>query len=402
MQDRLYVLRRLLLYATLALFTLAVLLAAVIQIQERILRYRAQRLLSDILSIELRYTTFEQVGDLAAKWNGFAGHEVPCSKEHCDFSIELHIPFTSSNARLYWNIAKFYWLLGGRPAGVLASINVRNGFVWGERYTMAVAPPPSTYVGSYKLMGELSTVPPTEVARDVWPPLRRHAEYEIGSPGGCLNCEMIWAHFSPYTDPADIRRISQFNFSCFTALRSCRTKEDIMPVAVKEISEEGYSRACDPPIVQILSREADDASVAEILDNRPALANDPDSGQILRVRLVERIKRSNFWEIGAAASLRAAGRDATGPVSDLTKLRPGARVIVLISGRSQSGVVPEIGAEACGVMLYTDANLALARKGAALDDRVPPLIEYSQQYRPHKFSEPPGPPAPPPPPPLVH
>lgn len=370
--------RLLLRYGVVSVLAIALLLAAAIQIQERILRYRAERLLQDILAIELRHTTFKQVGDLAAKWNGFASHNVPCSKEYCDFSIEFRTP---AYGRLYLKIAKAYWLLGGRPGRVFASIQVRNGFVWGETYMLSVA----SSIGGYNLIGEIATVPATEIATDVWPPSRRHAEYTIDAPepGGA-----VWVHFSPYADPADIRRLAEFNFSCITGLIFCRTPEDIMPLAMKESVKERVWQSCDSQLIQILSREADDILLAEIIQKAPLPPDEPDY-ELVRARLLERIKRGTSWQ---------AGQLLTIPVGKKLRIKSGDHVIVLVSGYLSS-LFPQVGTDTCGLILATDENLALVREGAARDERVAPLIAYSHEYLPHKFSEAPPPPPPPPPPP---
>jgi hypothetical protein len=391
---------RSLIYALGFLLPLPAVLAGTIQVRERILRHRAERLLDDFRSVEMRHTTFQQIGDLAARWNGFARHDVPCSKEHCDFTISLgELDLGILNPRLFRIVLHLYRLVGGHDALVGAMFNVRNGFVWGETYEMDIDAPP-TPDGEYTLAGRLTTSPASEPTRLVWPSLRKHAEYEIGGPAGCLGCVMAWVQISPFVDPEDVRRLSQFDFSCLTRVAACRTKEDIMPVAMAESKADALNGSeqpnCDVEATQILRRDLDNVAVADVVDNRAVPDYPTDEKRILKVRLVERLKRAFFWEPNSSKDVVASVALALSPLNDLKNIRAGDRIIILFN--AGPGVVPYIGAEMCGVVPYTERNFAFVRQAAAQDDRVPPLIEYSQQYRPRKFSDPPLPPPPPPPP----
>src|SRR5260370_29674556 len=380
---------RFLLYSGVSFLFILIVLAGLIQVEERIFRHRAERLLDDIRSIDLRHTTFQQVGASSERWTVFFSHDVPCSKEHCDFRIVFGAPgFGPASTLLNRMFADSYWLLGGHAAAVVATINVRNGFVWGESYSLGV---------DYELIGEIATRPWAETYNLVSPSFRKHPEYDIGRYP-CRGCVGIEVHFSPFADPADIRRLSQFNFACVTRLRRCRREEDIMPIAMaqawkkEERIEDGHEQLnCEFGSIQIMSRDLENAAVVDVIDNHEVLENDPDEGRILRVRLIERIKRATLWQLGTMGTVETRASLAFPPMNDLKSLRLGDRVIILFTSDGAQKHV----AEMCGVMPYTAANLAMVRLGAAQNDRVPPLIEYSPEYRPHKFSDPPGPPPPP-------
>lgn len=394
---------RFLKFGGLGLLTALILLAGTIQVQERILRYRAERLLSDVMSIELRRTKFEQLGPLLESWAGFVHYDVPCSRQHCDFSIQVRTPnFQYYDSKLYTHMLDFYRLLGGRFEGVIATIKVRNGLVWGERYWIGLEADPFVDTfdrsSSYELEGEISTTPRANPGRLVWPSLRKHPDYQIGWPSvhrGRLGMSVV---ITPYANPAEIRRLAQFNFSCLTGRSTCRTQEDLMPVAMAEISKEhqpqddGEVANCDLPAVQIVSRDAENAAVVDVIENSTRLDHDFLSGH-LQVRLVQRIKRSFSWQPGAGGKVEAADIVELAPVNnDLSNVRPGDRLIILFDGLHGSSTVPDVSADTCGVVPYSERNLAVVRSGVAQDERVPPFIEYDPQFTPRKLSDRPAPP----------
>jgi hypothetical protein len=400
-------LARSVLYALLGLVMVLLLVAGKAQIEQRVFRHRAERLLNDMLSIQLRHTTFEQLSPLLGRWREFVTYDIPCSKRHCDLRVEFRQPshMRDSDSKFFAIFRDFYQLLGGRASGVFAEINVRNGFVWGESYGIGVEVPPFADTDGYKaseLTGEISTVPRAEPWRLVWPNLRRPPEYEIGGRTAFKGRADVWVRFTPYADPADIRRLSQFNFSCLARLRPCRTGEDIMPAAMAEISKEKHHNwsgseepVCDLPAIRVISRDAENAAVVDVVDNRRDPRYNSDPNRVLGVRLVERVKRASSWTPGAKVYIDVGDPLALAPIDGLAKVRAGDRLIILFGWQSASSIVPKAEAEMCGVVPYTENNLAVVRAGASEDDRVPPLVEYDPQFHPRRLSDPPEPPPPP-------
>jgi hypothetical protein len=61
-------LARILLRGVLGLARIVVLLVATLQIQQRVFRYRAEQLYEDLTAIQVRRTTFEQLGPTLQRW----------------------------------------------------------------------------------------------------------------------------------------------------------------------------------------------------------------------------------------------------------------------------------------------------------------------------------------------
>jgi hypothetical protein len=391
MQPSLRQVRRFFLYGLLTFFAVIVSLAGALRVETYVRRGRSEQLLSDILSIQLRRTTFEQADAISARWHGTA--EMPCSRQHCDMRISLPAVIFS-NPNFLWSHPKIlqlvlsvYRLLGGRPGGTGAEINVRNGLVWGEYYGMGFER--ITYEGNARqntwLEGEIRADPYHVDFRDIRQ--ARHSEYAFRGTSRCPECE-IWVRFTPYADARDIRRLAQFNFSCMTRLHPCRTIDDLMPVATSQAREEyadpmvNRPLKCDLKSVELLARESENAATAEVVSNRASSQTYSDS-RIFRLHLIERLKGTLVWRTGALADLDAYDASALPPIDGLTNVGSGDRVIVLFGASDPTGII----AGACGMVPYSLENLATVRAGIAEDERVPPLREYDPNFHPGKYSD---------------
>ena|SRR5579864_4859594 len=223
------------------LLILAVLSVSV-RIQDWVFRNRAERLFSDIQSIDITHTTFQEASSIFVGWDRSGGFVGPCSEHYCDFRIGISEPIIwRDNSKLIPILLLFYRFLGGHPAIARANVNVGNGFVQAKHYSLAIEAPP--IVGAdgrsltYYVEGNISTEPQAGANDPVQLPINGHLQYQIGS-NACLGCVEIHVKFTPSADPADVRRLSHINFSCLTRQHPCRTKEDIMPVAASERSQE--------------------------------------------------------------------------------------------------------------------------------------------------------------------
>lgn len=142
-----------------------------------------------------------------------------------------------------------YMLLGGRPATITASAGMRDGVVWSKGFSVVI----ETYWHNipdfnpdrwfeYSLIATTGSVPQLDFSGQNWvdPQITLHPNYIISRPGGCEICIMGYVHFTPYADPADIRRLMQLNLSCLTRIHPCLDQSDIMPAAWKQYLEERH------------------------------------------------------------------------------------------------------------------------------------------------------------------
>jgi len=396
---------RIILRGILGLVALAVLLVATIQIEQRLFRCRAERLYQDMMAIHLRRTTFEQLEPMLQRWSVDVSHGEPCFKQHCDLTITIRPPIFALawDSRFFQPVLNINRKLGGRFSTALARVSVRNGFVWGEDYVVGFEVAPfkdaDGRMVSYYGEGRILTTPRVNPWRLMWPSMRENSEFKIELPNKCWGC--VFVEFTPYADPKDVRQLSHFNFSCLTAWRPCRYREDVAPEAIAEHAIEGQRRetdqaGCDLASVRIVARDTENAAIFDVIANRKVAPDPFDYRRILTVRLVQRVKRTLFWSPGEKVEVEIADPMPALPPLELDNhVKPGERVILLFLHRSELNITPNSGAETCGVVPYSEENLDVVRAGAAEDDHVEPLIEYDPEYQPRTGSDLPGPPPPP-------
>ena len=62
--------------------------------------------------------------------------------------------------------------------------------------------------------------------------LAQHPYFKAGRPGGCTACLSVKVSYSTHTPPAEIERLTTFDFSCLTRLFfACRMPDDLLPAA---------------------------------------------------------------------------------------------------------------------------------------------------------------------------
>ncbi len=62
--------------------------------------------------------------------------------------------------------------------------------------------------------------------------LAGHPYYKVGRPGGCkIQLPDRVVYYSTHTPPAEIERLTSYDFSCFTRFNPCKHIEDLLPAA---------------------------------------------------------------------------------------------------------------------------------------------------------------------------
>lgn len=118
-----------------------------------------------------------------------------------------------------------------------------------------------------------------------------------------------------------------------------------------------WRQECSAYPLAVLSRDTENAAVVDIV----AIRKDGEGEQVSTVRLVKRLKRSSFWDVGTT-------RDV--PVSENTenrqtlKVAPGVPFIMRFSHRDRNGtsafeVLPDSG----GALSMTARNLEEVQRG---------------------------------------
>lgn len=404
-------LRRVLLALFLGLCVLFFLALTVSQVEQHLFRRRAELLLAQIQSLELRKTSWNEATAQLQRWRANTKIGSPCNDQQCSLTITLSQPVmgyvTERNVflrlddyfrgrlklsnqegpfvKLEWTLLRFYMRVGGRPAKVAATIGMRNGTVWSKGYSVYIqtyAHDIPDFLGDsigYALTGYSHSVSRFDYYGTKWidAQLRFHPDYMIGRPGGCEICVEGWARFTPYAAPADIHRLMQFDLSCLTRWHPCLNQTDIMPAAWAQYLEDQPRLealrdhlACTPSIIELLGRDSSNMATGEILGYRDWVDNKGHRYVGTRIRVLERLKGVADWKIGKTRELT----DLSGIGGDSTRLKVGTQLI-FFSGRSSLSEMRIDPGYSCPVLLANETNLSLVRSGIDQDYTANDKIE---------------------------
>jgi len=233
-----------------------------VQVQQRLLRWRSERLLADMHSIRLYQTNWDEAQGLMRRWGKWGYYEGSCTAASCKYEIELDSIYHYSQrvprqAWLDW-ILKYdrlnlYEWFGGRMSVFHASFTVHEGTIWREGTWMGVSVPrknrirrvmkPDTVLtgddfewtlsvggDSYQRLHRTLQSPFAYMGNDEY--LAGHPYYRVGRPSGCkILCQVVSVYYSTHTPPAEIERLTAYDFSCFTRFKPCARIADLLPAA---------------------------------------------------------------------------------------------------------------------------------------------------------------------------
>jgi len=207
-----HLLRRILFRVALGLFAVMLIFVLAIQIQLHILRNRAEHLLADIQSLELRKTSWQEAQQLFSKWRQWTKYDPSCNGAHCSFGVILrdlyfqHIgivsrldDFADRHPKLFGDPNVFmhaYIHMGGRPAIIFAQVGMHDGVVWEKDYSAdlhVLGHEPNSPFDDYSLHAVIETKSQlsnySEEPRD----LILHPNFTIDKAGACEGCVLGWA-----------------------------------------------------------------------------------------------------------------------------------------------------------------------------------------------------------------
>jgi hypothetical protein len=132
---------RIVLFAGAVVLSLVLLTFLAVQIQQRTLRWRAERLSADMHQIHLYQSTWADAQRLMNRWGAWGYYDGSCTAASCTYKIEMdsigfYNPRIPGHARLDWLLThdrfNLYHWFGGRGAGFNASFTVHDGTIWRE------------------------------------------------------------------------------------------------------------------------------------------------------------------------------------------------------------------------------------------------------------------------------
>jgi len=207
-------------------------LAAFVQIQQHILRWRAERLLADIREIQMGKSTWADAQKLMYRWGAWGSYTGACTAQSCNYRVAMQDPFRGMQVAIFdeqgfrtlldqrrccgW-FKPVYHLFGGRFAIVEGVIQVRNGIIWTKSFVVAIATSPDVYkpgkdssMGSEPLVADADGVTHFQSEFDLSP---AHPEYHVYA-GGCTGYVLANALFTPRVDAATMDKLLDINLVC--------------------------------------------------------------------------------------------------------------------------------------------------------------------------------------------
>ena len=229
-----------------------------------------------------------------------------------------------------------------------------------------------------------------------------HPYYKVGRPDGCkILCQIVSVYYSTRTPPAEIERLTSYDFSCFTRFNPCARIVDLLPAAEEwHIYDNKYESSPTVPMprprpfpgppaplpipcsnipVWAQARDARYVLTIEALSTKIVKnqENDREYRKVTKVRVVNSLKEPAPWLPGAIVN--ADNRewfDKDWLSSQDEHLVPGRRYIVFAIGNDsrQELVTKEspLSFERCGLREDTPEIRRELEKGFAQNDTLKP------------------------------
>jgi len=358
---------------------------AFVQFQQHLLRWRAERLLADIHSIQMGKSNWQDAQRLITRWGRWGAWQGECSPRRCDYQIVMEDAFhvipiyqmpnleirEEGNQRFAFLRRPYYWL-GGRFAWVDARIQVRNGIIWTKTFDVGIHESsniPFENDDDYALSG--SGWAYTNYRNNDLLPGR---EYDVIHPP-CSGCKSLDVEYTPLADPAMVNRLLDFRLSCLTSIVKCRQPSQLMPSAwtvYNQMNKEDAARPAvnnhdDDNFIEKSATDARYAALATIISIQPATTEGKPALR-MTFRITQSAKGSvpTGLEFSQAYSLRPPAEEMIGG-THFGDLKLGARTIALFDIRPDQ---PEPDNGKNGnyfVIPYSGPILAAVQRGIARD-----------------------------------
>jgi hypothetical protein len=234
-------------------------LAAFVQIQQHILRWRAERLLADIREIQMGKSTWADAQRLMYKWGAWGDARNECTERSCDYVISIddmshayhHFPLLwggqSGNGSWlpHWLMKPYAWA-GGRFVVMEARFEVVRGLVRSKEFGVMAALYPTGYDSAREpapspdaaILAATTCAPGVLHWRSLdWSALPRLQHNSVEDPEMSLFLEddsqghFARAQYTPFANEETVRSLFDFNLDCITRGKDCRTAAEVMPGA---------------------------------------------------------------------------------------------------------------------------------------------------------------------------
>jgi hypothetical protein len=360
-----------------SLLALVASLALFVQIGQRILRSRAERLLADMREMQSHPGTWADAQKIMQRWRPWGLGESFCTPEECFFYVRMVDPVDAfllgtddRPPRLHWLI----WpaqLLGEKFTFIEASLRVNHGIVEESRFRMNFW---GQDEGMEREVNTFSIIDSFRAER------LQHPDYYAEKYPWCQGCVRFETGFTPFAGQDKIRELTDFDFSCITRWRPCTTEADVMPSAWRIYQEAQPSddalrnalRECRTPLEPI-GRENWGIAIADVLSRQRQKPQGDSKDSSARLRIIRSLKGHMPWPKNKTLTASSESQGEEVFWTGTPDLVAGKRYILF--GDVADGSVGEnvFWLDECGVVPYNEQNLSAIQRGidASLARRFP-------------------------------
>jgi hypothetical protein len=189
---------------------------------EWILRLRAERLLSDIQTLQVQKGTWADVQQFRARWGKWGNYYGKCDATDCVYRVTiLDAPLRPWGPKNQWST--YGWMLnalGLRFQAVQGQVTIRHHQIVAKGFIAEMGSPPFLL----------------RVASFEEPTLNPYIERALhpNRQGRLDKNYSFSAEFTPDEEPSRKATLMHFDFHCLTALRLCEEPGEMLPEAYKE------------------------------------------------------------------------------------------------------------------------------------------------------------------------
>jgi hypothetical protein len=207
---------------------------------QHLLRQRAERLLTEIRSLQPNRSTWSDAQSILQKWAQWSSAKATCTPEACTVQIDLvqalpPILVGSPNAGARTLLPRLIDHSGLRTAAARAGLTIEHGVVTSRWFGEQVTLPVRDWSASDNYIPYLSVSSAASA----------HF-HEIAGDEKLLHPNRMVQHkesylavtISPEEDPSEQAALMDFGLACFTQLRPCETAGEILPEGQRLLDEQ--------------------------------------------------------------------------------------------------------------------------------------------------------------------
>ncbi|SFS21998.1 hypothetical protein SAMN05421771_4349 [Granulicella pectinivorans] len=391
--------RRIVGWSLLTLFLIFLAICTTGEIRQRILVHRAAALLSDIHSLRLHQSDWNDAQRFIATWGRWGHYDGACTSEDCLYVVTLHdlsIPVNNNVAewpsRMTYFLSAFRLLprqWGGGLRLMQATFLVQNGAIVRSGVSIDMSQSPFAKGAQPVCCGAELIISARSQASlgmpESWQEEQRsrHPDYTTWRPGGCTFCLMGRVTYADSIPVEEAVKLSDFQLSCATRWSSCLTLEELDPAAhswhlyeapwgdpPEKTTSQQMPVGCALPLYA-LGRDADRIVSVEALEDGVSLGKDAEGveHESSRVRVIAGLKGASPWPIDSTQRVLSSGSPYYDKVRKPAHLVKTQRYFLML-GNEEAASQDHISLENCGVVGEDTASDREVRRGMAMDDQL--------------------------------